>query len=165
MRAVTRGAPLVGVWYDRTELYRRRRAWRAQKPAARGARPVLDDVAREIAVELTPPPMWADLEGDALRARWVELVEVALARYPCPGEPLGVDAACAVDPHTRPVRTKKSPAPMVHTRQGSLRRAWRAAYVAFVETYRAAMGALRAGATAVCFPLEGCRPVCLVDSG
>lgn len=163
--AVTGGAPLVGVWYDRSELYRRRRAWRARRPAERGPWPVLHDVAREITIELTPPPMWAHLDTDALQARWRELVDTALERHPPTPAPLGAEAVCAADPHTRPARTKKTPAPRVHTRQPALRRAWRAAYVAFVASYRAAMHALRSGASSCCFPPEGCRPVCLTHGG
>jgi len=38
---------------------------------------------------------------------------------------------------------------------------WRAAYQAFVESYRGAMTALRAGIEVFGFPGEGCRPTCM----
>lgn len=164
VRAVTHGKPLIGVWYDRTRLYRLTRAWRARPPAHRGPRPRLGDVAERKRIELTPPPMWSHLAPDALRAQWIELIDDALTRYPAAPHPLGPDAVRSIDPHTRPEQSKKTAAPRVHTRQPALRRAWRAAYRAFVETYRAAMAALRAGADA-CFPSEGCRPVCLWRCG
>lgn len=165
VRAVTDDAPLVGVWYDRTRLYRLTRAWRAKPAARRGRRPNLGDVAERKIIELTPPPMWTHLTPAARRTRWIELVATALDRYPAAARPLGPAAVQSADPHTRPEQSKKSAAPRVHTRQPALRRAWQAAYSAFVETYHAAMTALRAGATAVCFPSEGCRPVCLWRCG
>ena len=169
VRAVTEGKPLVGVWYDRTALYALRRAWENAPRATRGRRPTLDDVAIPKTVHLTPPPLWAELDAPDLRARWVELVELALERHPAPlpHRIIGPKALVDADPHQRPARTKKAPAPWVFTRCRGLRRAWRAAYAAFVEAYGAAVDALRMGLGAVGFPAEGCRPAVLLarDAG
>lgn len=164
VRAVTDGKPLVGVWYDRTALGALRRAWESAPEATRGRRPTLQDVATPKTVHLTPPPMWADLDDTALRARWTALVEYALDRHPAPTphRVVGPKALTEADPHHRPARTKKGRAPLVFTRSRALRRAWLAAYDMFVVSYRAALAALRAGWSAVGFPPEGCRPAVLL---
>ncbi len=159
IQAVTEGRPLVGVWYDRTRLHRLRMAWAARPKSKRGRRPALADVAETRVVELTPPPMWAESSEGELRARWREVIEVAEARYPAPGRVLGPAGVLRVRPHDRPQRSKRGPAPAVHASSRAQRLAWREAYRAFVETYQAAMKALRAGIEGCGFPPEGCRPV------
>lgn len=166
VRAVTEGRPLVGVWYARSRLCELTRTW--ARGGCQGPKPRLDDVAERKVVRLTPPPMWAGLSEAALRARWVALVQRAVEQYPSPWPTrvVGARALVSVDPHTRPPRTKKSPAPRVHTRCKALRQAWVEAYSAFVARYRAALQALRDGWRAAGFPAEGCRPaVLLPESG
>lgn len=162
--AVTEGRPLVGVWYNRTRLYRLRMAWEAQPKGQRGRRPVLADVAETRTVELSPPQMWAELTEDEQRARWCEVIETAETRYPAPARVLGPAAVLRVKPHDRPEKSKRSPAPAVHASSRAQRLEWRGAYRAFVETYRSAMKALRAGVEACGFPPEGCRPVRIVPA-
>lgn len=159
IEAVTGGRPLLGVWYDRTRLYRMRMAWEARPTCQRGRRPVLSDVAEARVVELTPPPMWADLAEEEQRARWRAVIEAAEERYPAPARVLGPAAVLRVDPHDRPENSKRSPAPAVHASSRAQRLAWREAYRAFVEAYRSAMKALRIGVEGCGFPREGCRPV------
>ncbi len=161
VRAVTAGKPLVGVWYDRSRLCVLRRRWAQRR---QGPMPTLGDVAVRKVLRLTPPPMWAGLEEAALRAKWVELVALAVERHPAPWPTrvVGAQALRAMDPHARPPRTKKTPAPKVHTRCKALRQAWCEAYAMFVERYRAALQALRAGWVTVGFPVEGCRPAVLL---
>ncbi len=159
IQAVTEGRPLVGVWYDRTRLHRLRMAWAARPTGRRGRRPALADVAETRVVELTPPPMWAESSEGEQRARWREVIEVAEARYPAPGRVLGPAGVLRADPHARPERSKRSPAPAVHASSRAQRVAWWEAYRAFVGAYRAAMQALRAGIEGCGFPPEGCRPV------
>ena len=158
VRAVTEGKTLSGPWYDRTQLDAMLRRWDRLPADTRGPRPGLGDVTTMKPIPLTPPPMWAYLEPAELRAHWSELVDEALRRYPASERPLGAAAICAIDPHTRPERTKRSPAPPVHTTRIALRKAWREAYAAFVDTYRGAMKRLRQGFSAVDFPTEGCPP-------
>lgn len=161
IEAVTEGRRLVGVWYDRTRLYRLLRAWSARPKHQRGRRPVLADVAETRTVELTPPPMWAELETHEQRAHWREVIAVAEARYPAPARVLGVAGVLKVEPHDRPGKSKRSPAPAVHGSTLATRLSWRAAYVAFVDRYRRAMKALREGIDDMGFPVEGCRPTCM----
>jgi len=160
--AVTEGRPLVGVWYDRTRLYRMRRAWEAQPKSTRGRRPVLADVAEVRTVELTPPPIWAELTATEQQAQWRTVVEIAEARYPAKGRVLGPAGVLKVEPHDRPGKSKRSPAPAVHASSQRQRLEWRGAYAAFVERYRGAMAALRDGIEVFGFPVEGCRPTCMV---
>ena len=158
VRAVTEGKTLSGPWYDRTKLDAMLRRWERLPAGERGPKPGLGDVTTMKTIPLTPPPMWAHLDPEELKARWRELVEEAQRRYPPHDRVLGAKALCAADPHTRPERTKRSPAPAVHTSSTALRKAWRKAYATFVDTYRGAMERLRAGLSAVDFPAEGCRP-------
>ncbi len=65
-----------------------------------------------------------------------------------------------VDPHGRPVESKRSPAWAVHASTRRQRIQWRAAYRAFVESYRRAVQALLAEIDGLGFPTEGCRPTC-----
>ena len=90
-----------------------------------------------------------------------EVIEDArIAREEKGVEPLGVDAIRRQQPHTRPNRTKKSPAPLFHT---ASRRAYlelREAYSRFVAAFRDAAEKLRAGDRLVSFP-EGSFPPAL----
>ena len=56
---------------------------------------------------------------------------------------LGVQRILAMDPTHRPDKAAKSPMPLVHASTWAVRKAWRAAYIAFVEAYRRAVDALR----------------------
>ncbi len=159
--AVTRGEPLVGVWYDRSRLYRLLVAWAAKPKGKRGRRPVLADVAERRTVTLTPPPMWAHLDETERQVLWREVVDIAEARDPAPARVLGPAGVLRVDPHGQPETSKRSPAPAVHASSKLQRIEWRAAYRAFVETYRRAMKALLAEVDGFGFPIEGCRPTCM----
>lgn len=146
VKAVTEGRPLRGVWYDRTALYERRAAWERAHPTTRGRRPALQDVARTIPVELTPLPMWSELSEDERRARWVELVERAVAEFPPKTETmLGAERVLAFDPHHRPARAARRPAPESHASTPERRAWWRSQYAQLVHAYRELMQAIRDG--------------------
>ncbi len=68
---------------------------------------------------------------------------------------LGVQRILAMDPTYRPQKAAKSPMPLVHASTRAVRKAWRAAYIAFVEAYRRAVDALRNHRDDCEFP-EGC---------
>ena len=82
--------------------------------------------------------------------------------------PLGVEAIRQQNPHDRPPRTKKSPAPAVHAASKAMRKQMKEAIRLFVEAYREAAGRLRAGELTVEFP-PGCfppaRPFVPADAG
>ena len=71
--------------------------------------------------------------------------------------PLGVEAIRKQNPHDRPMRTKKSPAPAVHAASKAVRKQMIAAYRLFDEAYREASARFRAGDLTVQFP-PGCFP-------
>ena len=60
-------------------------------------------------------------------------------------DPLGREAVLAQDPHAKPVRSKKSPAPRFHAFRKSVRRELYEAYAWFVAAFRDASEKLRAG--------------------
>jgi hypothetical protein len=62
------------------------------------------------------------------------------------------------DPHRRPERSKKSPAPLFHAASQAVRRDLYAAYAWFVAAYRNASEKLRAGNLTVPFPLGSFPP-------
>lgn len=159
VRAVMDGKPLKGIWYDRTALDAKHRAWARSPEGTR--RPNLMDVATWKPVPLSTPPMWRGLDEASVRAKWRALMASAAERYPTKRPVLGTDAILAAHPHDRPRRSERSPAPPVHTFDRALRARWWAGYLAFVEAYRLAMERLRGGCAAACFPPEGCRPAYL----
>jgi hypothetical protein len=57
--------------------------------------------------------------------------------------PMGVEAILAQDPHSKPATTDRSPAPFVHATDDSTEMAFRAAYRAFVDAFRAGTARLR----------------------
>lgn len=160
---MTDGKPLKGLWYDRSALDAKRRSW-ARKPVnSRGRRPNLMDVATWKPVPLSTPPMWRGLDPATVRERWRSLMASAADRYPTKTPVLGAVGVLEADPHDKPRRSKRSPAPRVHTRCKRLRQAWMEAYRAFVEAYRAAMEQLRTGWTGAGSRKRGadrraCRP-------
>jgi hypothetical protein len=70
---------------------------------------------------------------------------------------LGPAAILAQSPESRPLKTKRSPAPAVHAASRAVRRELRNAYFLFVAAYRSAAEKLRAGQRDPPFP-TGCFP-------
>ena len=73
-------------------------------------------------------------------------------------EPLGVEAIRRQHPHTRPNRTKKSPAPLFHAASKKAYLELREAYSRFVAAFRDAAEKLRAGDRLVAFPTGSFPP-------
>ncbi len=71
--------------------------------------------------------------------------------------PVGIEALRHGNPHERPARSKKSPAPLFHAGSKAVRRAMHDGYRLFVEAYRHAASRLGGGDRSVRFP-EGCFP-------
>lgn len=150
--ALLTGAPLRGTWVDRTAWFVARRM-------------DLDVSARDFAsketIDLTPLPCWASL---SIAARHLATTEIltdieAEAKSKRQGRPpLGRDAILRQDPHQRPTRCERSPAPSVHAVTVAARRAFSAAYRRFVSAFRRAAARLRAGVRDVEFPAGSFPP-------
>ncbi|HYG62494.1 MAG TPA: transposase [Thermoanaerobaculia bacterium] len=156
VHALLSGEPVVGVWYDRTQEYRYR---------LRGKEPEPRQFATEEVLTLAPLPCWRHLPPEEYRRRMVDLVaeiveEARVVREAKGTEPLGADMVRRQQPHTRPNRTKKSPAPLFHTASKRAYLALREAYSRFVAAFRDASEKLRAGDRLVEFP-EGSFPPAL----
>jgi REP element-mobilizing transposase RayT len=142
------GDPLTGLWYDRTREARARR---------RGAE---SDPLRFVEAEsltLAPLPCWSHLPAEVYRHRIAEMVAqieaAAAAHREATGlQPPGAETIRSQHPHARPLRTKKSPAPLFHAASKAVRQELRQAYAWFVRAFRAASERLRQGDDTVEFP-------------
>lgn len=154
--ALRDGAPLRGVWYDRTALCLAARC--------QGDSPALEDYASEEILELDPLPCWEaeGLSDEEIQERVAEVVdqiaEQAAAEHEASGtRPSHPGVFLRVHPHQRPGRTKRSPTPLVHATTREVGQRFREAYAMFVDAYRAAAELLRGGHADVVFP-EGSFP-------
>jgi len=116
---------------------------------------------REV-LELDPLPCWRHVPPDQYRQRIAALVEAIVAaaeirRQESGREPVGAAAIHTQNPHGQPVKTKKSPAPLVHAASRRIRREIYEMYARFVATFREAAEHLRAGDRSAKFP-EGSFP-------
>ena len=78
----------------------------------------------------------------------------------CPRTQLRCEQILAQDPHSKPDRTDRSPAPFVHATHDSTEQEFRIAYRAFVDAYRAGVFRLRDRAKEIrdMFPLGAFPP-------
>jgi hypothetical protein len=146
--ALTTGVPLIGTWHDRSAEYHARRRGEEIKPG---------QFKTTYPVTLSPLPCWRHLSVEAHRRSCAELVasiEAASSSSRAHGgrPPLGADHILGVHPHDLPVHSDSNPAPLVHAASSAARRAFRAAYRAFVDAFRWAAARLRRGERGVEFP-------------
>jgi REP element-mobilizing transposase RayT len=159
--ALAEGVSLTGTWYDRTAESEARR---------RGEGIRQSDFAEAEQVVLTALPCWAALDGIAYRQRVTALVDriIIEGKRERAGRPvLGRRAVLAQEPHEQPLRSDRSPGPLVHAASREIRIMLRAAYWQFVNAFREAAIRLRQGDRLVRFP-EGAFPPplpCLVGTG
>ena len=152
IQALLRGAPLEGLWFDRTKEFRVRR----RGLAFRAAR-----VRHCESVQLTPLPCWSHLQEQEVRSLVADLVRGSSRRSPTlQGRPAelrwrGLDPER--DPHSRPVGWKARTAPRVHAATRAARRALIEAYREFQGAYRRAAARLAQGDLLANFP-EGSFP-------
>ena len=152
-RALTREHALRGWWYDRSREYAARR---------RGESFGRFDYATEMTVVLDPIPSWRHLPIEEIRRRVQALIrdierEATAERRATDKPVLGAEAVMAVDPHYRPAKLDRSPAPMFHARRKEVCKAMWEAYAWIVAEYRKAAELLRLGDRRARFP-EGTFP-------
>jgi hypothetical protein len=154
VQTLTEGKILEGLWFDRTQEYAARR--RGEDFSR------LQYATREI-LTLDPLPCWKDLTEEQRQRRAAALVadieaEAAARRKKTGVKPMGPAAILTQDPHHRPARSKKSPAPAFHAASQAVRRGLREAYALFVAAYREAAEKLRAGNRDARFPTGSFPP-------
>ena len=135
--ALTTGARLQGTWFDRSKEFLARQ---------RGETVSWSQFASSFDVKLTPLPCLQHLTEDQRQAEArrvvAEIKAAAEAENKEKGRtPMTVEAILGQDPHSKPSSTDRSPAPFVHATDDSTEMAFRTAYRAFVDAFRA--GALR----------------------
>ena len=150
--ALMTGRPIRGVWFDRTTEYEARRC---------GQRFGKYTHSEELELTLSPLPAWRDLEPKERRERVAVIVREIEAgtrrRIRKTGRPpLGIRRIRRQDPHHRPEKVSRSPAPRFHTSHRSVRKALELAYYAFRIAYRQAAEELQQGHRSVEFP-PGCH--------
>jgi hypothetical protein len=153
-RALVEGAPVEGYWFDRSQEYAARRR-REDFGRLRYATPET--------LTLSPLPCWKDLPVEAQRRLAANLVaeiesEAAAQRERSGSQVLGVAAIRRQQPHGRPRRSKKSPAPLFHAASKAIRRELYEGYAWFVAAYREAAKKLRDGSRTVSFPFGSFPP-------
>ena len=153
VNALLTGQPMEGTWFDRTKEYATRSRGEDAAPRRFATREVL---------ELDPLPCWRHVPPDQYRQRIAALVEAIVAaaeirRQESGREPVGAAAIRTQNPHGQPVKTKKSPAPLVHAASRRICREIYEMYARFVVAFREAAEHLRAGDRSAKFP-EGSFP-------
>jgi REP element-mobilizing transposase RayT len=153
-RALLEDEPLEGLWFDRTQEYGARR---------RGEEFARDRFATRETVVLSPLPCWEHLSPEERKEKIAELVreieaEAAEQREAIGKAALGRVAVLKQHPHERPMRSKKSYAPLVHAASQKVRRDLYDGYRAFVAAFREAAEKLKTGHLAVVFPTGSFPP-------
>jgi len=154
VHALVKEETVEGYWFDRSQEYAARR------------RGETFDRMRYATLEVltfSPLPCWKHLPADTRRRLVANLIaeiesEAAAQRQRTGGQVLGVDAIQGQDPHRRPERSKKSPAPLFHAASKAVRRELYTAYAWFVAAYRDASEKFRAGNLTVPFPIGSFPP-------
>jgi REP element-mobilizing transposase RayT len=154
VRALLDGELLKGIWHNRTEEYADRQQGK-DFPASK--------YRQEEELKLTPLPCWQHLSVDQVRARVADLVEdveqeAAAARAEQGLPVFGAEAVLRQHPHSCPLRTKRSPAPLFHAATKAAREALRKAYYDFVEAFRGAAETWKKGNLKARFPVGSFPP-------
>lgn len=136
--ALTHGDLLRGTWFDRSAEYRARAVGKDIKPG---------EFATTFDVKLSPLPCLLDLTEDQRQAHYRRVVrDIDAAAFAANKEkgraPMGVDKILAQNPHHRPEKPDRSPAPLVHAHDEAKRNEFLCAYREFVINFRAAVQSL-----------------------
>jgi hypothetical protein len=145
---------MEGTWFDRTQEYAARR---------RGESFDRLRYATSETLTLSPLPCWKHLPLEAQRRLAADLIaeiesDAAAKRQRTGSQVLGVATIRGQDPHKRPARSRKSPAPLFHALTKTVRQELYTGYAWFVAAFREAAQKLRAGNRAVSFPAGSFPP-------
>ena len=156
VQALLDGRQMRGIWFDRTREYEARRS---------GQRPGKYEFAEEETLELSPIPAWdsvdADTRRETVRNLLLDIERDARQALKTSGRaPLGIRRILNQDPHHRPERTHRSPAPRFHAQTWPVRKSLELAYHEFRLRFRQAADDLKRGQRNVEFP-PGCFPPAL----
>ena len=146
-RHLVEGTQLRGIWIDRTAKY---------------LMPHMSEreLTTNYTLKLAKPPCYKHLSDFEYRGVIRELANEALAECDVSKSPVGQKRILAMDPHTKPEKTDKSPAPLCHSGCPKKKREFKAAFREFVSDYKAAyLALLRENLTAV-IP-DGAIPLCI----
>lgn len=151
--ALLNESPLKGLWFDRTLEYNARRC---------GEKPEKYRHAYKERFSLQPLPAWECLSRRLRQERVADLVRKVEHETRCMLKrerraPLGIKGIKSQDPHDKPARSARSPAPRFHAATREVRLRLEAAYREFCAAFRQAVDNLRRGATEPGFP-AGCFP-------
>jgi REP element-mobilizing transposase RayT len=154
VRALLEDEPLEGLWFDRTQEYGARR---------RGETYEWDRFATPEVVILSPLPCWEHLSPEEWKAQVAELIreieaEAAAEREETGKSALGRVAVLQQHPHERPLRTKRSYAPLFHAASRKVRRALYEGYRDFLAYFREASSRLQLGDLGAIFPAGSFPP-------
>ena len=160
VEVVTRGKALVGTWVDRTKEFEAKRA--GQEWSSK-------DFATRHTVHLSPLPCFAHLNEAQRRARYRAMVsdieQQTRQEHTRSGRRVfGAKNVMNQDPHQRPTKTKRSPAPICHASDPMTWRKYQDDYRWFATLYREASRRLRSGDLNVRFPAN-CFPPAVAYTG
>jgi hypothetical protein len=154
--ALTEGELLRGTWFDRRQEFLARQHGETVLPL---------QFATTFDVLLRPLPCLQHLDADQRQSELRRVIDGIKAKAAADNKekgrkPMTVAQILAQDPHRKPANTARSPAPFVHATDNSTEQAFRAAYRAFVDAYRAGVLQLqaRAGEIKDMFPLGAFPP-------
>ena len=148
------GGTITGSWYDRTAEYWARKRGQNVEPGA---------FASTETLQICALPCWDQLSSEEVRAKIAELVreiaaETRLRLRQAKSRPFGVRRLLRQDPHARPQRLARSPAPRFHAATWQIRRMLEAGYRTYCDAYQEAKRALREHRVPVIFPRHGIPP-------
>lgn len=148
VHALLTGRPILGVWFDRTRAYEAER--RGEKPGKYGC-------INEQTFSLVPLPAWEHLppahQRQRARALVREIEQETRRMMENDGKaPVGAKRLQRQNPHGKPDRSKKTPAPRFHAASREARLALEASFRDFFIAFRQAADSLRAGAKDADFP-------------
>jgi hypothetical protein len=154
--ALTKGELLRGTWFDRSKEFVARQRGETVFPL---------QFATTFDVKLTPLTCLRHLTEDQRQAEIRRMVDEIKAKASADNKekgraPMTVEQILAQDPHSKPATTDRSPAPFVHATDDSTEQAFRIAYRAFVDAFRAGVIRLRDRAREIreMFPLGAFPP-------